>query len=450
MAAQKQIFKTVPTYRAPMRRNYGAQGQQTGIQGAGTSVGTAIGDIGGTIAKAIQSAKQNQVANQLLNTNWATPRAAWVGGTTPQAGVNTGGSAPASGGVAELDLRMKEAQVRDALAKSQASTANVSAQAGLRQQILQQGGGGGGGRSPWNQGGRGGNANAAIANAGSTNPAGKAAAGGKATKPAAYVPGSVDPQDPASDKFENIKDDINSQYGDKDAYSKLLAAVGSVYQNPDGTYAVKDGNPNLQIDGKTGALSFLDKNGQTTMHVPGPDMAQFTSRYDAARVKAGQQPLFNSTLAQQNAGVGAPGTQVNPFKPSSNLELRSLAPGSWFVKPQDGKVYQKPDPNAAAVPPVKTSDASSSVQPTQTVADAGTAPVDTAGQNMPVVNAAAPTDAPAQLAAAIQQGNAADQVTNNQVPPPDIAQAQGPPPGTEDDSTLTDAIKRAQAANAFT
>jgi hypothetical protein len=349
---------------------------------------------------------------------------------------------------------MKEAQVRDALAKSQASTAEMAAKSALQQQVVQQGGSGGG-RSPWARGGGGsGNANTAIANAANPNPAAnpRVVAAGKTAKPAPYQAGSIDPQDPAADNFSHLQTDINTQYGDKNMYQKLLTAAGAISQNPDGTYASSD--PKLQIDPKNGALTFTDKNGDPTAHIPGPDVAQFRSRYDAARVKAGQSPLFNSTLATQNPGTGDPGTQLNPYAPSTNLELRSLKPGSWFTNPKDGKVYQKPDPSAAAtspttatMPPVASADAGAS--PAVASTDQAAAPVDTSGQSMPAV-AAAPSDNSAQIAQAIAAQNAGDQVAANQAVPNVVPPPPASATGSSDDETLMSAIQRAQLANQVT
>jgi len=86
----------------------------------GITAGQQVGQLFGGLADAINAAKKNAVANQLMNTANA-PRAAWVGGAAPAAGVPLTGTAPATGGVDELTMR-RQAQkdaLADALTRSQ-------------------------------------------------------------------------------------------------------------------------------------------------------------------------------------------------------------------------------------------------------------------------------------------------------------------------------------------
>src|SRR5215468_8914749 len=90
-----------------------AVGRGRGAVGTGGLDASSTGNIGGDIIKAIgnqiQMNRMNAVANQILNTQ-NPPRAAWVGGTAPSAGVSTAGTAPQAGGFGELQMRQQVQQ----------------------------------------------------------------------------------------------------------------------------------------------------------------------------------------------------------------------------------------------------------------------------------------------------------------------------------------------------
>src|SRR5262245_53742343 len=176
---------------APVARRGGGAIAPGGIDTRST------GNIGGDIIKAIgneiQMRRQNEVANQILNTQ-TPPRGALVApGVNPatgqpnviRPGTPTFGSAPATGGMGELELRqqlaqsdladqLKRAQIAEHLARAQKLTTPP------REQPVKPG------------------------------------------KPGKYVAGSGDwANDSSTDRFNQIQADTDAQYG-KNAYNSLV------------------------------------------------------------------------------------------------------------------------------------------------------------------------------------------------------------------------------------
>jgi hypothetical protein len=406
--------------RAPQSIGGGAKGGAKGAFGGGVDT-SSTGNIGGDLAKAvintIQANRQNAAANAILNTQ-TPPRAGAVGPVVnPATGQVTSnitptvGTAPQTGGVGELQMRqqMQQQDLADQLQK-----AKIASELALAQQRTGRGQGQGQGQGQ-------GNARRWQQYLGSDQSAGKAA--GKAGKPAAYEPGSIDPNtDPNADKFSVVQADFDAQYG-KGAYAKVAPRLGNVVPDDKGNYVVQD-----------------DK-GNTIVSLPPSDANYWLARVNAARVRSGQQPMLTDKFPSANPNSGQPGgTEVNPYKPSNQLEARSLPYKSFFIDPTTGQVGQKLPEEKQAPAGQKTSQA------------------DTGDQGQQVADTTQP-DQGQQLANAMPQPVAPQ---GPQGPPPALAGlAPGSTPGSFDlgqpptgglpqDTDLADAIARARAQDQLT
>jgi hypothetical protein len=288
------------------------------------------GDIGGTLGRLVaglmqqrqaaqQQAKINAVANQLMNTA-NPPRAGLVApGVNPAtgrpnvipAGVPTTGTAPSTGGLAEMRVRQEFEKNQLADAYQKARIAN----------LLNPPGRGGRGAGGGGVGGTGtGNAQRWTQYLGGQ---GSQGGGGKPGKPAPYVPNSIDANtDPRADDFSKIQADFDAKYG-KGAYGKVAPNLGTAQPSSDGKSVIIGSNPDKPV---------------MTMS---PQEAQYwKNRYNAANVAAGH-PTIGGLGPGTNPNSGqAAGTEVNPAQVKNNLDLRALPMGTWFTGP-DGQTHQK-------------------------------------------------------------------------------------------------------------
>jgi len=292
-----------------------------GAVGAGGIDTSSTGNIGGDIVKAIgnqiQMNRMNAVANQILNTQ-NPPRAAWVGGTPPPTGVPTTGTPPQRGGVGELQMRQQVQQQDLADQLQRAKIASEIALARSRSIASRGNVAPGGSGSRWRQ---------SLGPNQPNQPGGRG--GGKAGKSAAYVPGSGDVEnDSSTDNFSQIRADFDAQHG-KGSFDTFTRNLG-----------------NVQDDGK-GNLVLQDQSGKTLFSIPKADAPYWQQRYNAARV-AGGQGYLGDLPAGQNPNSGQPGgSQINPFVPKSNLEVRSLPYGSYMIDPHSGQLTIKNRPTQA-------------------------------------------------------------------------------------------------------
>jgi hypothetical protein len=291
--------------------------------------GNVGGDIVKAIANTIQQNRQNAAANAIMNTQ-TPPRAGAVGPVVdPASGQVTGnitptvGTSPQTGGMGELQMRqqMQQQDLSDQLQKAKiASELALAAQrtGGGRGR----GGGGGGGAgvgnaSRWQQylGGDQGNVSQGTKKGG---------------KPAPYEPGSIDPlTDPNADKFQIVQADFDAKYG-KGAYARIAPHLADATVDDKGNYTIN-------APGKK-----PDDPPTPIMTLPADQANYWLSRYNAASVRAGQQPIFADKFPSANPNSGQPaGTEVNPYKPSNQLEARSLPYNKFFVDPNTGQVGQK-------------------------------------------------------------------------------------------------------------
>ena len=298
-----------------------------GPVGAGGVDLTPTGNPGVDLVKAINAMRiqgqQNAIANQILNTQ-NPPRAAWVGGTPPPAGVPTTGTPPQTGGVGELQMRQ---QVQQQDLADQLQRAKIASEIALaRSRSIASRGNvvPGGSGSRWRQ---------SLQPGQPGQPAQPSARSGKPGKPAGYVPGSGDVEnDSSTDNFSQIRADFDAQHG-KGSYDAFTRNLGT-----------------LQDDGK-GSMVLQDQNGKILFSVPKNDVPYWTQRVNAARA-AGGQGYLGDPPPGQNPNSGQPGgSQVNPFVPKSNLEVRSLPYGSYMIDPQSGQLTIKNRPQQGNQPP---------------------------------------------------------------------------------------------------
>jgi hypothetical protein len=155
---------------------------------------------------------------------------------------------------------------------------------------------------------------------------------GRAGKAAAYVAGSGDVQnDPATDNFNQIRTDFDAQHG-KGAFDLFSKNVSNLKP---------DGKGNLVLTGPDGNPIVNEKTELPSYSIPAKDADFWMQRYNAARIRGGQDYLGNlPDGTNQNSGAASGQSQVNPISVRSNLELRSLPFGTWIQLP-DGSVRQK-------------------------------------------------------------------------------------------------------------
>ncbi len=432
----------LPYQRQPAQARGGGGGRGKGAVGGGIDT-SSTGNVGGDLAKAIvntiQQNRQNAAANAILNTQ-TPPRAGLVApGVSPATGAPnviapgtpTFGSAPQTGGAGELAMRTEQNQQDLA---DQLQRAKIASEWALAKQRTAGGGRGGGG------GGGGGGGNASRWQqylGGGGQAAGKAA--GKAGKAAAYEPGSIDPEtDPDADKFQHVQADFDAKYG-KGAYARIAPNLANATSDKDGNYTIN--SPTLDAAG----------NPKPIMTLPKEQANYWLSRYNAASVRAGQQPLFTDKFPSANPTSGQPGgTEVNPYKPVNQLEARSLPYKSFFIDPTTNQVGQKlPEDKAAPPAGQKTSQADTG--------DQGQGLADVTQPQQPIQ-----AQQPANLGDAIAQSRAADQLRGAAIPaqpPPQLAAltppstpgsfdlGQPPTGGLPQDTALADAIARARTQN---
>jgi hypothetical protein len=162
--------------------------------------------------------------------------------------------------------------------------------------------------------------------------------GGKAGKPAGYVAGTGDVQnDSSTDNFSQIRADFDEQPGHgKGSFDTVVRNLG-----------------NMQDDGK-GNMVLTDPNGKVLVSVAKGDVPYWTQRINAARAAAGQGYLGDPPPGQ-NPNSGQPGgSQINPFVPKTNLEVRSLPYGSYMIDPQSGQLTIKQRPAQGNQQPAQT------------------------------------------------------------------------------------------------
>jgi len=304
-----------------------------GAVGPGGIDTSSTGNIGGDIVKAIgnqiQMNRMNAVANQILNTQ-NPPRAGAVGPVvnpkTMQVVGNitpTVGTSPLTGGVGEWQMRQQLQQQDLADQLQRAKIASEIALARSRSIASRGNAVPGGSGSRWRQSLGPGQPGQPV------QPGQPSARSGKAGKPAGYVPGSGDVEnDSSTDNFSQIRTDFDAQHG-KGSFDAFTRNLGS-----------------MQDDGK-GNLVLQDQNGKILFSLPKTDAPYWQQRYNAARV-AGGQGYLGDLPAGQNPNSGQPGgSQINPFVPKSNLEVRSLPYGSYMIDPHSGQLTIKNRPTQA-------------------------------------------------------------------------------------------------------
>jgi|SRR5215469_6647409 len=321
-----------------------------GPVGAGGIDLTPTGNPGVDLVKAINAMRiqgqQNAIANQILNTQ-NPPRAGLVApGVNPvtgqanviRPGTPTLGTPPQTGGVGELAMRQQVAQQDLADQLQRTKIASEIALARSRSIASRGNAVPGGSGSRWRQSLGPGQPGQPV------QPGQPSARSGKAGKPAGYVPGSGDVEnDSSTDNFSQIRTDFDAQHG-KGSFDAFTRNLGS-----------------MQDDGK-GNLVLQDQNGKILFSLPKTDAPYWQQRYNAARAASGQGYLGDPP-AGQNPNSGQPGgSQVNPFVPKSNLEVRSLPYGTYMIDPQSGQLTIKNRPQQGNQPPAGQSAQAAPVQ----------------------------------------------------------------------------------------
>jgi hypothetical protein len=396
--------------------------------------------LAGTISGAIQQSKQDAVANQLLN-QANPPRAGLVDpGVNPQTGtanviapgVSTVGTAPATGGLAELRLRQQfqQQQQQDALRQAQTARELMLAQGragGGR------GGGGGGGsagasRSPWSQAGR---PDASKFIQSQQGDGGQGGGGGKG-KAKGYVPGSSTSSDPEYYNYNNQRADVDSRYG-KGTFDRMQGLSGVITQDPK-TGKWVSANPDVAtVNADTGDVTLMGAGGKPGAQISAGDLTANMKRYDATTVQQGGKPQYigNYMKSQAPETGKAAGTLENPYTPQDTVDLNAIPPGTYFVNPGDNRVHQKQPSQGGG-----QKAAASTTTDTGAAADTSatdTSVEDTGDEDLSRANA---RNSGAQLAQSLPSA-------------PSVDFGKGDLAGLPQDPVLAQALRRAQAAQSL-
>jgi hypothetical protein len=347
--AQSKYFR--PMY--PMRP-YRAQRPRIASGGGGGGGGAGIESGIANLMKAIQAkqaqakleaanAQQDVIANQLYNTRFA-PRAAYVPGVdaaqravdAKRAGVSpatvnalrptvmTAGTAPMTGGMAELQARVQIQRLMNELDPNAVRSARTAAALGARGPV----GPAAGSRSGWaRQAGGGGGRTRAPAGGGG------GAAGGKA----APVDTSA-PQNPAKYNFDTLRKQFDSQYGkiaNYDAVSPYFNNIHPQYDPNDPKQKPPD--TGLWANAK-GGLDFY-QDGKLKTSLLGNQADYWRDRINTALSNAGQDPV-PTTLP----GSGKPS---DPYVLNNSWQRGSVPFGSAYTTTDSNKVILKLRPEDA-------------------------------------------------------------------------------------------------------
>jgi hypothetical protein len=307
--------------------------------GIGSEIGKALGGLGGAIKSAQQQAAQDAVANQLMNTA-TPPRAALVspgyapgidtsdpnadlstdlpqdvsptiggaatdtsGGFTPNvipAGVPTTGTAPITGGVAEMKLRQQFGQSQLADQIQQARLAKLLEPPAGRLGVQPQPGDAG----AWS------GYNMTQQQPGI--PATRGARGQQAQAQPVQI-GS----EPVTNQSQLVQH-FDGTYG-KGSFSKVLSNLDTVDTTT---------TPGYVLAGPT------DKQ----IKVPLGDAQVYVKQMNAIRNRQGLAPL---PVPGEDPSLGK--DQTNPYPTTNNLDVYSRPPGSWVRLP-NGNIAQVPKP----------------------------------------------------------------------------------------------------------
>ena len=336
------------SFRPYYPRAQNRQQDTTDYSGAFSSGQTMGKDFAGAIAQLMNQGKQDKVANALLAQYYPDQ----AGTVDPNADLSTdlpesvspdiGGTGTPDvqgnfqGGEAELQMRQDAAKQALGIQSVQSEIAQRQAAAALASKKTSGMSVGGGSSSRWLQSG------------GQNGQGGGYGKQSKSGKAPAYVAGSGDVQnDEGTDNFDQIRADFDNQYG-KGAFDKFQAEGGG------SEVLDKDGN----LTGySVGGVTSTDANGNPVVKkppiatVPVQDASMWMQRVNAARNKAGQQPVEkmigkDSVYGQpQNPGSTAKaGTAQNPIVAQSTLQVRSLPFGTVIYDPNTKTTYTKQKP----------------------------------------------------------------------------------------------------------
>jgi hypothetical protein len=308
------------TYRAqrpyyPARRRQQAQGGgdfQRGWQ-VGGQIAKSLGGLAGAIQEQQQAARQNAVANQLMNTA-TPPRAALVEpGISPTTGapnvigpdIGTAGTAPLTGGIAEMQLRQQfqKNQLADQIQQARLAKLLAPAPAKPGHLGVQPQPGDAGAWGGYQVGGGG---------AGQPGARARAARGQQAQEQPVQI-GS----EPVTDQSQLVKH-FDGTYG-TGSFGKVMANIN--------TATVSD-------DGKTVAVG----DPQKPINIQIGDAQAYTKQLNSLRIRQGLAPL---PVPGEDSSLGA--DQTNPYPTTNNLDVYSRPPGSWVRLP-NGNIAQVPKP----------------------------------------------------------------------------------------------------------
>lgn len=353
-----------------LRRRYAAADDTgTGANIFGPQFWSGVQSLGKQIGEAMAQKRKDAIANRLLNTRFA-PRAGLVTDASGQGMVHPtqvgtaftperrafipkpslvkqgiAGTAPATGGEAEIKMRMDVARLarEEALADAEKTrTANaikMGPSAGNRSSWGNRGagggGGGGGGGKKWQ----------------STQE--KAPKTEKAAKPEKPTVGSM--QDPTQYTMDNFRKDIDTLYGAPKsatgaggAYEKMFPYFDTI-NTPLTDDQLKPENWKMNAEGKVvGPTGFYRKpDGGLIFYEDGkryanitPDQAyKLAGRYNAATSNLGMKPINFGNIPTVG-GNGPPGSMANPYKLNKGddqFAAYNFPPGS-FYEDQNGNV----------------------------------------------------------------------------------------------------------------
>jgi hypothetical protein len=296
----------------PYRRGQQAQGGGDFERGwqAGGQIAKSLGGLAGAIGEQQQVAQQNAIANRLMNTA-TPPRAALVDpGISPATGaanvigpdVGTAGTAPLTGGIAEMKLRQQFAQSQLADQIQQARLAKMLAPAPGRLAGVQP--------QPGDAGAWGGYQVGGAQQPGTRS---RTSRGQQRQEAQPMQIGS----EPVTDQSQ-LAGHFDGTYG-KGMFSKVMANINTA-----------------QVDDPANPKTVTITAGDKPINIPFSDAQVYTKQLNALRNRQGLAPF---PVPGEDPSIGA--DQTNPYPTTNNLDVYSRPPGSW-VKLPNGNIAQVP------------------------------------------------------------------------------------------------------------